>query len=163
MRDGRFNARAVSAEYNDACVMLSHLLVPGQEVPADMPLFVVSNGGSTIGPNFFQLRDADRQPLAGVNVGGKSSHVAFTKDVHEAIGVLFDRPPNETDTLFVLPQAKLLHSAGYRAFHAPTGSFELHLRLVQEAMLEGKADDVSESARRSLARLFKHNAKRVRV
>ena len=161
MRDRRYNARAESVQYRDTCVLLQAELKPGMEVPEGISLFIVSNVGGTVGHNFFQLREADRMPLAGVETGGKSSHVAFTDDIREGIRVLFDRAVQDSDALLVLPNAKLLRSAGYRAFHAPTGSFDLHLRLVAEEMLEG-AEDVSETSRRRLARLFKSNAKRLR-
>jgi hypothetical protein len=161
MRERRFDARAESKDYGATCLAYANALRPAVEVPEGTPLFLVAN--HKVDHEFFTLREADRQPLAGLDVGGKSSHVAFTDTVREAVFVLFDRAPRDTDVLLVLPEAKLLHSAGYRAFHAPTQSFWLHLRLVQEDMLAGKMDDACESARRSLARLFKHNARRVKT
>ncbi len=161
MRDRRFNARTESREYGATCSAYADALKPATEVPENTPLFLIAN--YKVDEEFFTLREADRQPLAGLDVGGKSSHIAFTDSVRVAVSVLFDRAPRDTDVLLVLPEARLLHSAGYRAFHAPTQSFWLHLRLVQEDMLSGKVDDACEAARRSLARLFKHNARKVKT
>lgn len=161
MRNVRYNARAESGDYAATCAAYAQVLRPALEVPADTPIIVVGNAEGRMDAALFHLRDVDRQPLAGLDVAGKSSHVAFSDELREIIRVLFDRGTRDSDTVYRLT-AGMLPTAGYHAFHAPTSSFWLHLRLVSEDILAG-ADEVSESSRRSLARLFKSNGKRLRT
>jgi hypothetical protein len=161
MRNGGYSARAESKDYATTCAAYAQVLTPALKVPAETPLIVVGNAEGRMDAALFHLRDVDRQPLAGLEHAGKSSHVAFSDELREIIRVLFDRGVRDTDTVYRLT-AGMLPSAGYHAFHAPTSSFWLHLRLVSEDMLNG-AEDVTESARRSLARLMKSNAKRLKA
>ena len=130
--------------------------------PGELPLVFVGNREGRIDAALFLLRESDAAPLVGLPPG-KSAHVSFTESVPEAIRVLFNRGSHAKDTLYVLPEARLLRATGYHAFHAPTQHFPLHLRIIHEDMIERQAADVTESARRSLARLLKHNARRVRA
>lgn len=160
MHDRSFNACFASTEYRDTFTRVGPTLKEGREVPGETPLFVLSNTGQRIDYQQFALREVDYMPLAGVEVGGKSSHVLFSERLRELTRILFDRDPRETDVAFVL-ESSWLPRVGYHAFYTPTAAYQLHLRLVAEDMMNG-AEVVSESARRSLARLLKHNAKRIK-
>lgn len=161
MRDRSFNACFASTDYQDTLRRLTPTLREGQEVPEETPLFIISNTGQRIDFQQFSLREIDYRPLAGVDVGGKSSHVLFSERLRELTRILFDRDPRETDVAFVL-ESGMLPKVGYHAFYTPTEAYQLHLRLVAEDMMNG-AEAVSESARRSLARLLKHNARRIKA
>lgn len=127
-------------------------LVPGQEVPDGLEIMLVEN--NSLRAEDFDLRRKDRGPLGAVFVPGKSAHICFTYNLHEACGAIFDRNSKRQDRLYRANTAGI-NDANFVVIHCPTPNLPLHVRIVHsDHLLDSSLETTPHRDRQMLARLF---------
>lgn len=114
-------------EYRETYERHTGELVVGQIIPAYLD--VAYMGNNRLSAETFDLRNSDREAIGNFVYPGKSSHVAFTRDLTVACGAVFDRKAKRQDHLYIVP-ARLLMEMEFHPYYCPRYNLPLHVRLV---------------------------------
>lgn len=106
----------------------------GEEVDINLPILLMGN--NILQPFHFDLKKKDRMRIENCVLPGKSAHIAFTDNIHEASGALFDKDSKRQDHLYILPSGKELAEIGYYVCYLPTPNQPLHVRLVHQSQID---------------------------
>ena len=114
-----------------------------EEVPFDAPISrfsvdasnnlfevpIVFVGNNLLTPFNFDIRKKDRSVLSGVEYPGISATVAFSENLAETCGGIFDRDCRRQDRMYCIPVSKI-EECNYSVYYLPTENMPLHVRLV---------------------------------
>jgi hypothetical protein len=95
----------------------------------DIPIVIVGNG--KLNPFIFDIRKKDRTEINGFNIPGKSATIAFSYNLAETCGAIFDRDCRRQDHLYISPISKI-EECNYSVYCIPTPNQPLHVRLIHK-------------------------------
>jgi hypothetical protein len=124
---------AFTHEYNQVAEQYRPRLIPGEAIDDDVPVLFLAKDG--VFNRNLKLRDRDQTIIDGRIVPGKSAHVSFTASPEAAYWMLFRRPTEPGDYLYIV-QAGELKRVNVIPYSDPHNLRPLHLSLVHTSLLE---------------------------
>jgi len=119
---------------------------------SDIPIALIGN--NLLKPFSFDVRKKDRTSIDGVNFPGKSATLAFSYNLSETCGGIFDRDCRRQDHLYITT-ANTISECNYSLYWLPTPNQPLHVRMVHKIHEENPEEHLPPfSDRTSLAEAF---------
>jgi len=95
----------------------------------DIPIVIVGN--NLLKPFDFDIRKKDRRNIEGFEYPGKSATIAFSDNLAETCGGIFDRDCRRQDRMYFATVGQI-ERCNYLVYYLPTENQPLHVRLVHE-------------------------------
>ncbi len=140
-------------KYREVYSLLRESLQPGKKIspiiqlyndlPSDIPITkypldleenifeipIVYMGNNFLSPFSFDIKKKDRSTLLGIEYPGISATIAFSENISETCGAIFDRDCKRQDRMYCIPISKI-EECNYSVYYLPTENMPLHVRLV---------------------------------
>jgi hypothetical protein len=124
----------------------------------DVPIVLVGN--NYLKPFDFDIRKRDRSEIGGFQYPGKSATIAFSDNLGETCGGIFDRDCRRQDRMYIATVGEI-EKCNYSVYYLPHDNQPLHVRLVHMVHEENPLEHLPPfKDRESIARAFSERKER---